>query len=287
MNSIKIPWFIYPIFASFALAWLITGIVSYKFTPVLTEGVKISSKSTNTAKKADIALINEKNVFSLKTVAPVVGQDGEVITAEAPVAKNLKLIGVMLGHGRKSYAFLDLDGEKVLVGVGETVSGVKLESLDKTSGVVTTQNGKFTLQLYEQSATATPAPTAPTRTPTPTPSNDDSEPGDMSMTEKISVSRADFVSSMGDVNNIIKSALMRPYEQDGEIVGFKLSRMTQDSFLRTLGLRNGDAIMRINGEELKAPDVLFSMLGSIENVSAVTLDLERAGQRKTIFVEIN
>lgn len=63
--------------------------------------------------------------------------------------------------------------------------------------------------------------------------------------------------------------------------------MTKDSVLRSLGLKNGDAIMRINGEELKSPEVLFSMLSSVENVSAVTLDLERAGQKKTIFVEIN
>jgi general secretion pathway protein C len=184
---------------------------------------------------------------------------------------------------------MDLDGEKVLLAVGETFSGVKLESLDKTSGTVITSSGRTKLELYSDGSlipSATASPSAPPAQPSEE-TGDEAEPGDMTPTEKVTMTRADFINNVGDINNIIKSVLMRPYEKDGQIVGFRLSRMTKDSVLRELGLKNGDAIMRINGEELKSPEVLFSMLSSVENVSAVTLDLERAGQRKTIFVEIN
>ncbi len=289
MNTIKIPWFIYPVLAAFSFAWLITGFISYKHTPTVMEGIKLGGKKSAAVKTADIAIITEKNIFSLKTAsaAPssetLVTESGEIITAPPP--RNIKLIGILLGHRHKSYAFFDLDGEKVLLAVGETFSGVKLESLDKTSGTVVTATGKTKLELY--SAGSVLQSSQPGAAPAGDESGDDAEPGDMTPTEKVSMTRADFVSNLGDINNIIKSVLMRPYEKEGQIVGFRLSRMTKDSVLRNLGLKNGDAIMRINGEELKSPEVLFSMLSSVENVSAVTLDLERAGQKKTIFVEIN
>ncbi|QAR34243.1 hypothetical protein EP073_12760 [Geovibrio thiophilus] len=289
MNTIKIPWFIYPVLAAFSFAWLVTGYISYSHTPTVMEGIKLGGKKSAAVKTADISVITEKNIFSLKTASAgssetFVTENGETVTAPPP--RNIKLIGILLGHGHKSYAFFDLDGEKVLLAVGETFSGVKLEHLDKVSGTVLTATGRTKLELYSagsvlQSAQSAPAPSGDES------SGDEPEPGDMTPTEKVSMTRADFVSNLGDINNIIKSVLMRPYEKDGQIVGFRLSRMTKDSVLRNLGLKNGDAIMRINGEELKSPEVLFSMLSSVENVSAVTLDLERAGQKKTIFVEIN
>jgi general secretion pathway protein C len=297
MNTIKIPWFIYPVLAAFSFAWLITGYISYKHTPTVMEGIRLGGKKSSAVKTADISLITEKNIFSLKTASPsasgqtdtFVTESGETFTAPPP--RSIKLIGILFGHGyrSKSYAFMDLDGEKVLLAVGETFSGVKLESLDKTSGTVITSSGRTKLELYSDGSlipSATASPSAPPAQPSEE-TGDEAEPGDMTPTEKVTMTRADFINNVGDINNIIKSVLMRPYEKDGQIVGFRLSRMTKDSVLRELGLKNGDAIMRINGEELKSPEVLFSMLSSVENVSAVTLDLERAGQRKTIFVEIN
>ncbi|MGE4496871.1 MAG: hypothetical protein AB7E48_03250 [Deferribacterales bacterium] len=291
MNTIKIPWFIYPVLAAFSFAWLITGYISYKHTPTVMEGIKLGGKKSAAVKTADISLITEKNIFSLKTASAsgssetFVTESGEAVTAPPP--RNIKLIGILLGHGHKSYAFFDLDGEKVLLAVGETFSGVKLESLDKVSGTVLTATGRTKLELYSEGSVLQSAQPNAAPAPAAEDSGDEPEPGDMTPTEKVSMTRADFVSNLGDINNIIKSVLMRPYEKDGQIVGFRLSRMTRDSVLRSLGLKNGDAIMRINGEELKSPEVLFSMLSSVENVTAVTLDLERAGQKKTIFVEIN
>lgn len=303
MNTIRIPWFIYPVALAFSLAWLVTGYITYSHTPVVSEIVKLGSKRSDSAKGTDFALINEKNIFSLKTASAsslaslssdvFVTEEGESINTPPP--RNIQLIGIMLGHGQESYAFLDLDSEKTLFLVGETISGVKLESVDKTSATILTSKGRTKLELYSEGSKLPSAIAQPAKTSSATPANVNKEDDDFyentvadtSPTEKLTMTRADFVTKIGDINGIIKSVLMRPYEKDGEVIGYRLSRMTQDSVLRSLGLRNGDAIMRINGSELKSPEILFGMLGSVENISAVTLDLERGGQRKTIFVEIN
>jgi general secretion pathway protein C len=296
MNTIKIPWFIYPVLIAFSFSWLVTGYISYKYTPVTNEGVVISGgkRSSSPGRDVDLGLINGKNVFGLRTFTAPAGTETaatEQSGAEAvsgPAPRLIKLIGILLGgQDEASLAFLDIDGEKVLFSEGETVFGVRLESVSKTNVVIISSGGRKTIELYE---TAFNSPSSLDKTSGSSgrqDNEDESEPGDMSPTEKIAMSRSDFVSGMGDVNGIIKSVLMRPYERNGQIIGYRLSRMTKDSVLRSVGLRNGDAIIRINGEELKSPDVLFGMLSSVENISAVTLDIERAGAKKTIFVEIN
>ncbi len=50
--------------------------------------------------------------------------------------------------------------------------------------------------------------------------------------------------------------------------------------------RPGDVINRINGEELTNPELLFSMLQKIDEINAVSIDITRGGEKKTLFVEI-
>ena len=47
-----------------------------------------------------------------------------------------------------------------------------------------------------------------------------------------------------------------------------------------------DVLVRLNGKGLKDPAIFFDALANTENLSALTLDIERDNQKKTLYVEI-
>ena len=62
--------------------------------------------------------------------------------------------------------------------------------------------------------------------------------------------------------------------------------MKDDSPLKKIGLQTGDMIARINGNDLKSPEILFNMLSQIDDIDAISVDMIRNNEKKTLFVEI-
>ncbi|WP_022852194.1 type II secretion system protein N [Limisalsivibrio acetivorans] len=299
MENIKIPWYIYPVFIGFAVSVLVSGYMSYRHSGLIPAPVQVQAAENNSSQVADTELILERNVFDILTgqrqepveVAETEEKVSEAQEASAPPPANVELLGIMLGgEGEQSVAVMSVERETFVFIEGETINGVELSKLGRDYAMINVNGRKSRLNLYDRAEMERVRESAITIS-----RNDDDEGDDAryeedqpsASTDKITIPREDFVEQMGDINSIIKSVLMRPYERGGELIGYRLTRMRKDSVLRRVGLQNGDVLMRINGQELKTPEVLFGMMGSVEDISAVTLDIERKGEKKTIFVEIN
>jgi general secretion pathway protein C len=104
--------------------------------------------------------------------------------------------------------------------------------------------------------------------------------------DRRTIPRRTVVEKLSNINSVMKSVAINPYDREGKFVGYRLSRMKPDSALSQMGLISGDVIIRLNGKDLKNPTVFFDTLSNAENLSALTLDIERSMQKKTIYVEI-
>jgi type II secretion system protein C len=249
-----------------------------------------------------VTAILDRNIFGIDKVypAPTVGnapvESGQpgVVSGSYEMKFPGKMTGILKGRdSRDTRVILLLDSKDVyILGFKQPIEGYELEKLENETATVSFNGIDYLLELQESTVVQTAAasrppqrsitpntPAVPAAPPQPTPA----EGG----TDHINLSRAELMTKMKDVNAVISSMRVTPaYGDDKEFLGYKVSRMQADSPILALGVQVGDVINRINGEELTEPQVLFSLLQRIDEVSAVAVDITRAGAKKTLFVEI-
>jgi hypothetical protein len=77
------------------------------------------------------------------------------------------------------------------------------------------------------------------------------------------------------------------YDKDsGSYKGFKLIGVRPNSLYRAIGIRSGDVIMQINGEELSSPGKALELFTKLQTSSSITLDIMRRGKQQTMSYKI-
>ncbi len=77
------------------------------------------------------------------------------------------------------------------------------------------------------------------------------------------------------------------YDRDaGSYKGFKLIGVRPDSLYRAIGIRSGDVIVRVNGDELTNPAKALELFNQLQTSSNITLDIQRRGQTHSLTYKI-
>ena len=77
------------------------------------------------------------------------------------------------------------------------------------------------------------------------------------------------------------------YDKDsGSYKGFKLIGVRPNSLYRAIGIRSGDVINQINGEELSSPGKALELFTKLQNSSGISLDITRRGKAHTMSYKI-
>lgn len=290
MNSIKIPYLIYPVILGLIVGWFTSSVIGNAFArPKPLPAVSVRKTDKPTAVPRLTENIIRDNIFALAlSPAPVnnsasTGNNPEVAGADVPPPPppfTAKLLGILkYARGENGIALISTDEGTVSIKLGGEKNGLKLVSLDDFSAVVEKEGKKYTLTLEK-------GDTNPQGTRTATKEAAPPQQQQTGANINIGLKRDEVRSELKDLNKILQSALVSPFYQNGEFLGYRVTRMREDSPLRKLGLMPGDTITRINGSELKSPEPLFSMLSQIDDISAITMDMIRNTEKKTIFVEI-
>ncbi len=299
MNNIKIPYLIYPVILGLMAGWLASAAAGSVFArprPLPAVKARQAAKPVSTPQLTETVIAD--NIFALE-LSPVpagaaAGPGGTVYNPDGtpvsggqpgvppPPPFTAKLLGVLKDSaGENSIAIVSTDNGTVSIRLGGEKNGLKVASLDDFSAVVEKERRKYTLTL-EKGESVLPAPGAK-------PAEKDAPKAEAQQTGtniNIGLKRDEVRTELKDLNKILQSALVSPFYQEGEFQGYRVTRMREDSPLRKLGLQPGDTITRINGNELKSPELLFNMLSQIDDISAISIDMIRNTEKKTIFVEI-
>ena len=91
---------------------------------------------------------------------------------------------------------------------------------------------------------------------------------------------------MENMNQLFTQIRAVPHFQDGKASGFRLFAIKQDSVFEKIGLKNGDIVTRINGNELTDPARAMSLLQDLRNEGRITVDVNRNRQLTTLNYEI-
>lgn len=96
------------------------------------------------------------------------------------------------------------------------------------------------------------------------------------------VDRALVRKIMSAPRSIARSARILPSVKNGQPNGFRLVRVRRNSPYRKIGLRSGDTIHAINGQEITTPDKALEVYTKVRNASHITVSLTRRGKPKTL-----
>ena len=89
-----------------------------------------------------------------------------------------------------------------------------------------------------------------------------------------------------DVEKIWKDIGISEYKVNGKLGGFKVNFVKRDSDFEKLGLKRGDILKSVNGQELNSYNAAFSFYKEIETVENLTLSIKRDNKDMELEYEI-
>ncbi len=103
---------------------------------------------------------------------------------------------------------------------------------------------------------------------------------------KWTLDQREVAQNMADLPKLLSQARVGPVYADGKIDGWKVEGITPKSFFDKIGLKAGDVLQRVNGVEIRDPGMILSLFQQLKDERAVTLDMQRNGQKTTFQYEI-
>jgi general secretion pathway protein C len=87
-------------------------------------------------------------------------------------------------------------------------------------------------------------------------------------------------------NQIMTEARLLPYVVEGDVQGFVLSEVKSGGLYDSLGLRNGDVLVRVNDYEISTPESALQAFTALKGMDQVQLDVIRHGSAMTLTYQI-
>ncbi len=192
---------------------------------------------------------------------------------------NAKLLGTAPGAGIDSFAVIQDEGSKAqqLYRVGDKLQNRTLAGVEWDRVVLKSAQGEEILKIVEPPG----KPSVPAAVPAPG-SDSVQQRGD----NDFIIDRTEVDKAMENMNQLFTQIRAVPHFQDGKAAGFRLFAIKQDSVFEKIGLKNGDIVTRINGNELSDPARAMSLLQDLRNEGRITVDVNRNRQSTTLNYEI-
>lgn len=97
---------------------------------------------------------------------------------------------------------------------------------------------------------------------------------------QFSLSRAEVDKQLSNLSAILQDAKAVPYTPPGssELQGFKLVAIKSGSIYETLGLKRGDVLQGVNGEDLTSPQQGMELYQELKDASNIKLKVLRGGK---------
>lgn len=194
----------------------------------------------------------------------------------------LKLWGTVTGDPETSYAVIEntQNRQQNLYRVGDSVQNATLKMILR-SKVVLTHNGRDEMLAMEkiQPSQSTPIRRAIRRSVAP-------QPGGI-RTQRVSLRRSMITDAMQDVSKLMTEIKISPHlGQDGQPSGLAVSNIKPNSIFRRMGLRNGDVLKSIDGQDIRTVDDALRLYESMKSADSISLQIQRRGRDRNIEYNI-
>lgn len=211
----------------------------------------------------------ERNLFtSGEEVAQEIKEE-EIENLE-PTSLKIALLGTVVGSERDSFAIIEEKGKKkqALYKVGDSVQSAVVKRILRGKVILNVRGRDKILTIEEEAASKRRKEVAR------------AEP--IRQGERITVKRSDIEESLENVHRLLSQARVRPHFSGGKPDGLAIAHIRRGSIFEKLGLKNGDVIKGLDGNEIKSPDDVLQMYKKLTLGSEVAIEIERGGEEQII-----
>jgi general secretion pathway protein C len=254
---------------------------------------KVADQAAPAAVAEDLqsfAAIVERGLFGKATqgkLTPIVAapaQPQAAAAAPAPAVGDLTLLGTAVGTFRESFALI-LQGsthEERVFRLGDTVfSAGPLVSVKKDVAEILVGGRRVKILTPTAAAAAAAAPQVAAAPAAPA-------GGLASQTSSGNyvVDQRALNAALDNIGQAMTDARLLPSMKDGKVEGFRASEVKPQGIFGTIGIRNGDILLRINEFPIDSPEKAIQSFASLKGQSRIKLDLIRDGQPVTFNYDI-
>jgi general secretion pathway protein C len=195
---------------------------------------------------------------------------------------DVSLIGTVVGPKELSYAvFEDSSGMQEVFKIGESVLGLGILKSVKRDKVLIIDKGKPVEIPLEDVRVKVVDRTAYAKTPR-----------SSSFAQRIGkytymVDQRKVQEAISNPSQMMTDARLRPnIVNGGEGEGFVLSEVKPGGIYQSLGLRDGDILLRINEYDISKPENALQAFSALRGLDRVQIDLIRDGSKMTMTYQI-
>jgi general secretion pathway protein C len=239
--------------------------------------------TTQTARRplSDYQAVLTRNLFDTRSTSAPSSQKVDVDSLEE-TKLNLKLWGTVSGSSSGDYAVIEdvKAREQNLYRTGDAIQTATVKEIYREKVVLTVDGKDEVLQMQELEtgrAAFRPGSTAG-RAPAQTTG--------AVRAQRISLRRSYIEQSMTDVASLMTQVQIQPHMEDGVPAGLALSSIKPNSIFRRMGLRNGDIITGVDGNEISSVDDALRLVDSLKSSASLSVQLKRRGREKNIEYRI-
>ena len=213
------------------------------------------------------------------------GGEIKLLTSSAPANAqpvNLILIGTVAGPKELSYAvFKDAAGIQEVFRVGENIYGIGRLYSVKNDRALIRQGEKITEIPIEDIVKIKEV-----KAPAPATGASSSAFAQRIGRGSYIVDQARLQQMIANPGQMMTDARLRPNTADGKQEGFVLSEVKPNGIYQSLGLQDGDVLLRINEYDISNPERALQAFTALKGLDRVQIDLIRSGSRMTMTYQI-
>lgn len=248
-----------------------------------------SSTDTGASQRKSLRLDPEKQFAEYSSILknnPFGFQGGEL----RPLASSgntqaqqtdIVLIGTVVGPKELSYAvFKDSSGLQEIFKVGESVLGIgALYSVKKDKALIRQKGKTVEILLEDVKVKEVKKPVS------------GGTPFTSAFAQKIGrdtyiVDQRKIQQAISNPGQMMTDARLRPNVNDGKEGGFILSEVKLGGIYHSLGLQDGDVLLRINEYDISNPERALQAFTALKGLERVQIDLIRRGSKMTMTYQI-
>ncbi|MBN2133411.1 MAG: hypothetical protein JW741_28185 [Sedimentisphaerales bacterium] len=246
-------------------------------------GPQIPGTSSEPHRPADLSNILKNNLFTSTDAAPAPTDPGPRVLPVARVSAEpelgLRLVGTIAGGPITSRAVIEDTATKTTrpYKIGDVVASAVVESVRADAVVLSYKGRKITLSRHTGTISTDNGGSQPNHAQDATRTRRDPS-GERTMQPPSA--------KLGYVEDIFRKATVEPHVENGQTQGLKITGLENTPLAGMFGLRNGDVVRAVNGQNLTSKQKAFQVLQKARTQPQIRIELLRKDQVKELAFDL-
>jgi general secretion pathway protein C len=233
------------------------------------------------------------SLASKKDKPKIVKKDNSKVNKPKPKPKpqqikNFVLKGIYIDNKQK-FIVISYKNKTTFLNLGEELEGYKLTKILPKSAIFTRDNNEYELKLFKEKKDkniqsgkkANNTTHKQTTTKKVSTKQDVVKEGDVTI-----ISKSLFDKYRTNISALRKEINAVPVMEGKKLKGFRVSYIKKGSVFEKSGVKRGDIITAINGEEITDFSVPINFFNNLNSITSATLTIKRGNEYKELEYEV-